>query len=106
MRHCHCGPPRARAPRPTKDQGNRVKRGPEKERPSFFEKKKQKTFDFFDLAADLSHMQRGKVPKNKSFLVLFFKKEHLPFLVTYLADRLVSCSFLATPFQTPQNPNM
>jgi hypothetical protein len=39
----------------------------------FFEKKKQKTFDYFGFGSP------GETkPNSKSFLVLFFKKEPLP----------------------------
>jgi hypothetical protein len=46
----------------------------------FFEKKKQKTFDLWCGA----HRQRA--PRNKSFLVLFFKKEHSSFLYLNLTE--------------------
>jgi hypothetical protein len=47
---------------------------PEKERMFFFEKKNQKTFAF------LARADRTPATANKSFLLLFFKKEVLPFL--------------------------
>jgi hypothetical protein len=39
----------------------------------FFEKKKQKTFDFWCVS------RRQRAQRDKSFLVLFFKKEHFYF---------------------------
>jgi hypothetical protein len=53
-------------------------------------KKKQKTFEFLNALAGANETQETKV-----FWFFFFKKEHLPFLVTYLDDRLVAQQFAA-----------
>jgi len=55
---------------------------PTKERKAFFfKKKKQKTFALAPASTDVSGLQLGRMPTSKSFLVLFFKKEHTFFLI-------------------------
>jgi hypothetical protein len=68
------------------------------ERLFFFEKKKQKTF------ACWRALRRQSVQKDKSFLVLFFKKEPLSFFLAHLTRirRLsgrhrLGCQIAATP---------
>jgi hypothetical protein len=70
------------------------------ERLFFFEKKKQKTF------ACWRALRRQSVQKDKSFLVLFFKKEPLSFFLAHLTRirRLsgrhrLGCQIAATPAQ-------
>jgi len=43
----------------------------------FFEKKKQKAFAPAPSSRDENSVQLARRPTDKSFLVLFFKKEHL-----------------------------
>jgi hypothetical protein len=43
----------------------------------FFEKKKQKTFVLAPSSPDVTLLQLARSQTDKSFLVLFFKKEHV-----------------------------
>jgi len=67
-------PPTGAHATPNKRPGQSGEARPGKRKAFFFEKKKQKTFDFFDLAADLSQMQGETVPKTKVFWFFFSKK--------------------------------
>jgi hypothetical protein len=50
---------------------------PEERKAFFFEKKKQKTFALAPSSPDVLPLQLARNPTDKSFLILFFKKEHL-----------------------------
>jgi len=53
---------------------------PRKKKDFFFEKKKQKTFAHAPSPPDAEVLQLAPNQTSRSFLVLFFKKEHLLFL--------------------------
>jgi hypothetical protein len=59
-----------------------LRRVEDKERKHFFfEKKKQKTFALARAPPGVDSPQLARMPTSKSFLVLFFKKEHFLFLL-------------------------
>jgi hypothetical protein len=64
----------------------------------FFEKKKQKTFDCWRAP------RRQRAQRDKSFLVLFFKKEHPFSLVRQYLPPGIICRALATALTSVFNP--